>query len=1406
MGFLSEAQIPLQSNKARKGDADFGAPSQTKAANIGARVAKEQRKAAAASKRAARTGGTGARQPFNEAKHKRGAKGTHTGGKFVSVQNSGDAPTAEAGVKAALGPQGQGGLAASIRAFQKAHGLVVDGIVGRQTALAIHGQYSKARQTATGALSTHEARALGKTKRRGLGRTASAPRRGGGGALIASDDEDWHGALAEDQPFWDPLLHPHRGHGPGGGQFVKKVVGTAKGLLGGGHDDSIIPTYDPSKLKFGKSAGGSNGARKAHHADGSTWLVKAYGGNENRVATELLANAVYRHVGARVPRAGRIKLNNGKSALAYPMVDGAPRPYVFHKPGRQNAELGRHFMTDALLANWDVAGLEDDNVLWDKTGKPFRVDQGGTLEFRAQGGRKPFGPVPYEVTTMLLPQGQASRSMAVNLPGLRAQADELHRMLTPERIDALVAAAGFRDRKQAARVAGALKARVAWMGDFAAGRVGMPVPPTKKPKPKPVGPPPGLLEAVASTFGWVEHLHPRDQHGKFRDKLSGLAPKQWLHLGGKVRVSHDDGNPAAQWRVKVGNTDYRFQNRGDAVRHALDKSAQDTAVDSVGGTTKHKDYNSYLKSRGIAGVDTVDAGNVIYFGGRTLSPLQAQNTLAVLKQRAAAAPNSDDKYVKRGAATVKARAAELESKLKASPVPTTGQAAAGPSSPGHYFKVGDTIEHKLSGQQYKLKSGDQQGFSATHVQSGAVYPISHAQFATGDFKYAVGGKAPDAPEPTHGYHDLKPGDQFVNSVGATETVSTVNPVTGDVALKMAGNDLKVPGPKAASLLANGMWKKVTQGDGPDTSEPADSSAQVAALEATLKGMQSGDVQHLKSVMVQKSTGEGFKVYPVKDGQTVDAQGKYYVDAGKAAKAAHDLDKAIGSIQTGPPRVPGAEGAKHAPSSKPAKPIKSFQPNPGNPATGAPAPIKLLDLAAGDVVQFKKGGWKYTYLGPAQYGSGHTFQAANGQKKTWAGYAKPMHVQKADGSVLKLKGDAAAPAAPAAPAGKPGVDYPLPVGTKVTMPSGSEATVTGSDQHGVAFMKVGASGPIPWTHDEVKTGVASGELKVLSVGAAGPQAGAAPAAPPKTHAQIVTELKAGLKPGGTANMDTLPDGAVIQTPDGKVAVLKPAEPAYTGYLTAYNVETGAKFEPPANKPPHKVSTEPAAMAAAQAALDMKTSGDGVAAPVPSGSHQAAPAKPAQPDDDWGHLKTGSAAQAALTKAQNGNLSHMTKAQKGAVGEYTGSTYHEINEQLRQSLGFGNAHIEQKIAEMDGVFSSIDGIPEEMVIFRGVKGQAGSTYRNAQVGSIIRDNGFISATPDSDFAHSWAGHSKTVLKMRLPKGTKGLYVSGSGESALSSQGIHEKELILRRGIGFKVLAVRDTKSGHKLLVVEPVTGHL
>lgn len=46
------------------------------------------------------------------------------------------------------------------------------------------------------------------------------------------------------------------------------------------------------------------------------------------------------------------------------------------------------FVADVLLGNWDVVGLSADNILIDKDGEPWKIDNGGVLGFRAQGARK----------------------------------------------------------------------------------------------------------------------------------------------------------------------------------------------------------------------------------------------------------------------------------------------------------------------------------------------------------------------------------------------------------------------------------------------------------------------------------------------------------------------------------------------------------------------------------------------------------------------------------------------------------------------------------------------------------------------------------------------------------------------------------------------------------------------------------------------------------------------------------------------------------------------------------------------------------------------------------------------------------------------------------------------------------
>jgi len=214
-------------------------------------------------------------------------------------------------------------------------------------------------------------------------------------------------------------------------------------LLNRGRDKGILSDYSP-------------------HPD-ERWLLKHYNGNEDRVATELLANAIYRAMDVPVPRAGSIE-HQGRTALTYPAADGTINKI---KPSET---LGKNFMVDALLANWDVIGLTDDNILWTDKG-PMRLDQGGTLSFRAQGATKPFGSTPGEVWSMMEGGGQAKGKMIVTPLQKREQATKIAKRLTPDAIDHLVDQAPYEDLALRENVRQALKDRVEWMKQFGRGLI-----------------------------------------------------------------------------------------------------------------------------------------------------------------------------------------------------------------------------------------------------------------------------------------------------------------------------------------------------------------------------------------------------------------------------------------------------------------------------------------------------------------------------------------------------------------------------------------------------------------------------------------------------------------------------------------------------------------------------------------------------------------------------------------------------------------------------------------------------------------------------------------------------------------------------------------------------------------------
>ena len=227
-----------------------------------------------------------------------------------------------------------------------------------------------------------------------------------------------------------------------------------------------ILDYRSTELTDPTPAGGTTGALKARNANGAMWLVKHYSGNADRVAAELLANAIYRELDILVPGAGigRWPGPNGEEwiTVTYPMVEGETRRWT-----EPNEALAEGFVADALISNWDVIGLVQDNILW-QGDVPVRIDQGGTFVFRAQGERKPYGPEVVELESMLSELGQARGTMAVTEALIRRKARDTVSTLAPDRIEALIAETPVEHQDIEDEIESSLMARLEFLSALAA--------------------------------------------------------------------------------------------------------------------------------------------------------------------------------------------------------------------------------------------------------------------------------------------------------------------------------------------------------------------------------------------------------------------------------------------------------------------------------------------------------------------------------------------------------------------------------------------------------------------------------------------------------------------------------------------------------------------------------------------------------------------------------------------------------------------------------------------------------------------------------------------------------------------------------------------------------------------------
>lgn len=153
--------------------------------------------------------------------------------------------------------------------------------------------------------------------------------------------------------------------------------------------------------QIGPQRGSNPGGLFQDTATGEKWYVK-FPSSPEIARNEALTAELYRLAGIDAPEY-RLVTVNGRQGIASRFVDGLQADKTALVKGAEGVAEG--FGMDAWLANWDVVGLNFDNMLLNGA-RVMRVDTGGGLLYRAQGGAKggAFGDKVTEIDSLRDPR------------------------------------------------------------------------------------------------------------------------------------------------------------------------------------------------------------------------------------------------------------------------------------------------------------------------------------------------------------------------------------------------------------------------------------------------------------------------------------------------------------------------------------------------------------------------------------------------------------------------------------------------------------------------------------------------------------------------------------------------------------------------------------------------------------------------------------------------------------------------------------------------------------------------------------------------------------------------------------------------------------------------------------------
>jgi hypothetical protein len=147
---------------------------------------------------------------------------------------------------------------------------------------------------------------------------------------------------------------------------------------------------------------------------------------------------------------------------------------------------------------------------------------------------------------------------------------------------------------------------------------------------------------------------------------------------------------------------------------------------------------------------------------------------------------------------------------------------------------------------------------------------------------------------------------------------------------------------------------------------------------------------------------------------------------------------------------------------------------------------------------------------------------------------------------------------------------------------------------------------------------------------------------------------------------------------------------------------------------------------------------------------------------------------------------------AISAYEGRTAYDMNEALRDAQISDDGY-KPIFESLDKAIETAPPLSEELVTYRGVKGNGLDFFEKLKVGDTWEDKGFTSTTIDPGVAQQFGGsqpyYDGIVFRMKLPAGTKGIFPSGYHEPIYGWKAdTSEAEFLLPRASKFKVVAKR------------------